>query len=431
MCNALAPIVRSITIYCVGIVMILFASSMSLFSQTKADPLTVAVVRDYGGELFRLNSLLYLNPLVDLLNSMSNSRFYHSAEVTRKNSFYVRFGIHGMAGFVNPNQFTFTPLVPNEALDLNKLSQYASLSPSIQIRDTAGLASYAVRVVIHDGIRDGQITLPNSSSTFFGNTRARIDLPKAYFRQRLTNPTASDPLSLLPASVRNSLLPVIERLPSDFPLPTGQDRTWLQLAVPQVEIGSIAGTELLVRYLPQLNWGGNIGNFGFWAIGLKHSLSQYWQDAPFEMALQGVYQSTLLTNTIGVTGAKLSAEASILNGNLHVSKRWGDVEIYGGIAFDYFTTKASYTFSIPFEIQAQLGLLQEQRDASGAITGYTVNKAAGYLGDELPQTVELSIPTSSFRGTLGVAWYFGPAAICLDYNRSTINLLTAGVTVKF
>ena len=336
-----------------------------------------------------------------------------------------------MAGFVNADQFTFLPQVPRAELNVDKLGQYVTLSPTVQIRDTAGLASYALRVVINDGIRDGKIQLPGASSTFFGNIQQRFTLPKDYFRQRLNSPGVGDPLALVPASVRTSILPAIERLPNDFPLPNGQNLTWLPLGVPQVEIGSFAGTELLVRFLPQLNWGRNIGNFGFWAVGLKHSLSQYVQNAPLEVALQAVYQNTLLTNTIGVTGAKLSAQASIFNANLHASKRWGNFELYGGAAFDYLNINASYTFTIPFEIQAQLGLLQAQYDASGTnIIGYAVNKAAGYPGDELPQTASVSIPTSSFRFTVGAAYYFGPLALCIDYNRSTINLISAGLTVK-
>jgi hypothetical protein len=406
---------------------------LPLSAQTpqRADRLTVDVVRDFGGELFRLNSVPYLNPLVQLLNSMTNARFYHSAEVARKNSFYVRVGVHGMLGFVNPDQFTFEPQVPRAELNIEHLGRYVTIFPSFSIRDTAGLAGYAMRVVINDGVRDGQIQLPSQSATFFGNIQQRFTLPKEYFRQRLMNPALGDPLLLVPAEARMSILPAIENLPDDFPLPNGQNLSSLPLAVPQIEIGSFAGTELLVRFIPQLNWGNNVGNFGFWAVGLKHSLSQYWQDAPLELALQAVYQSTLLTNTIGVTGAKLRAEASIFNANLHASKRWGDFELYGGAAFDFLGINASYTFTIPFEVQAQLGLLKPVRDGSGNIVDYVVDKADGYPGDEFPQTESVSIPSSAFRFTLGAAYYLGPVALCIDYNRSSINLLSGGVTVRF
>jgi hypothetical protein len=219
-------------------------------------------------------------------------------------------------------------------------------------------------------------------------------------------------------------------LPDSYPLPDGQNLSFLPLAMPQVEIGSLFGTELLIRYLPQINWGNNIGNFGFGAIGLKHSISQYWKDAPLELALQGVYQGTTLTNTIGVTGARLRADAAIFTGNIHASKRWGNFEVYGGLAYDNLNVTASYTFVIPRELQAQLGLLQLQRDAQGNFF-YIENPAEGYPGDTQPQTKTVSLQNSAWRGTLGAAYYLGPVAISLDYNRSAFHLISAGIDVKF
>lgn len=421
--------VRSIACVCCAFALQTTTTTPAL-AQQRADPLTVAVVRDFGGELFLLNSVKYLNPLVQLLNSSVNARMYHTAEIARKNSFYVRIGVHGMVGFVNPDQLTYEPELPRAELDFLRLSQYATIFPAVTIRDTAGLVGYAMRVIINDGIKGGQIQVPKSSPTFFGSLQQRFTIPKAYFRQRLLNPAANDPLAQLSSSVRSSVVPYIERLPDEYPLPNGQNLSFLPLAVPQVEIGSLFGTELLLRYLPQINWGNNIGNFGFGAIGLKHSLSQYWKDAPLELALQAVYQGTTLTNTIGVTGAKLRADAVIFTANVHASKRWGNVEIYGGAAFDNLNINASYTFVIPRELQVQLGLLQLQKDAQGN-DFYTENPSAGYPGDTMPQTKVVALSNSAFRGTLGVAYYLGPVSISVDYNRSSFNLVSAGIDVKF
>jgi hypothetical protein len=401
-----------------------------IFAQQRADPLTVAVVRDFGGELFSLNSVKYLNPLVQLINSSVNTRMYHSAEIARKNGFYVRIGVHGMVGFVNPDQLTYAPELPRATLDLPKLGQYATIFPTVSIRDTAGLIGYAMRVIINDGINGGQIQVPSASPTFFGSLQQRFTIPKAYFRQRLLNPAAGDPLAQLSPALRASVVPYIESLPNDYPLPNGQNLSFLPLVVPQIEIGALFGTELLLRYLPQINWGNNIGNFGFGAIGLKHSISQYWKDAPLELALQAVYQGTTLTNTIGVTGAKLRADANIFTANVHASKRWGNFEVYGGAAFDNLNITASYTFVIPRELQAQLGLLQLQKDAQGN-DFYTENPAAGYPGDTQPQTKTVLLSNSALRGTLGVVYYLGSVAISVDYNRSSFHLVSAGIDVKF
>lgn len=419
------------TIVCCCLSLALACSfAQQLLAQQRADPLTVAVVRDFGGELFLLNSISYLNPLVQLLNSTVNARMYHTAEVARKNSFYVRVGVNGMVGFVNPDQLTYAPTLPRQELDLLRLAQYATIFPTVSIRDTAGLVGYAMRVIINDGIKEGEIKVPTTSPTFFGNQLQRFDIPKAYFRKRLVSPATNDPLAAIPAATRASIVPYIDRLPDSYPLPNGQNLSFLPLAVPQIEIGSLFGTELLVRYIPLLNWGNNIGNFGFGAVGLKHSLSQYLKDAPLELALQAVYQTTTLTNTIGVTGAKLRADATIFTGNVHASKRWGNFEVYGGAAFDNLNITASYTFVIPRELQAQLGLLQLQRDAQGNFF-YTENAAAGYPGDTMPQTKTVSLQNSAIRGTLGMAYYLGPVSISVDYNRSSFHLVSAGIDVKF
>ena len=424
--------VRSIACVCCifAVQSLAHITTTPIFAQQRADPLTVAVVRDFGGELFSLNSVKYLNPLVQLINSSVNTRMYHSAEIARKNGFYVRVGVHGMVGFVNPDQLTYAPELPRATLDLLALGQYATIFPTVSIRDTAGLIGYAMRVIINDGINGGQIQVPSSSPTFFGSLQQRFTIPKAYFRQRLLTPAAGDPLAQLSPALRASVVPYIERLPDDYPLPNGQNLSFLPLAVPQIEIGSLFGTELLLRYLPQINWGNNIGNFGFGAIGLKHSISQYWKDAPLELALQAVYQGTTLTNTIGVTGAKLRADANIFTANVHASKRWGNFEVYGGAAFDNLNITASYTFVIPRELQAQLGLLQLQKDAQGN-DFYTENPAAGYPGDTQPQTKTVLLSNSALRGTLGVAYYLGPVAISIDYNRSSFHLVSAGIDVKF
>ncbi len=414
----------------IPVVIVVLLSNVVLLAQQRADPLTVAVVRDFGGELFLLNSVKYLNPLVQLLNSNVNARTYQSAEVARKNGFYIRIGVHGMLGAVNPDQFTYTPELPTATFDLASVGRYASIFPTVNIRDTAGLVGYAFRVVLGDGIRDKKIEIPANAPTFFGTVQQRFKIPKEYFRQRLQNPVAGDPLLLLPAATRTSVLPYIERLPDEYPLPSGQNLQYLPLAMPQIEIGSLFGTELLLRYLPQINWGNNIGNFGFAAIGLKHSLSQYMVNPPLELAVQAVYQATTLTNTIGVTGARLRADANIFTANVHASKRWGNFELYGGLAYDNLSINASYTFVIPFELQGQLGLLQLQRDAQGNFF-YAVNAAEGYPGDTQPQTKSVALSDAALRGTLGVSYYLGPVVVSVDYNRSTFHLLSAGVAVKF
>jgi hypothetical protein len=420
------------------VVLLLGRSSLAFAQVTTiqpADPTTVQVVRDFGGELFRINSVPYLQPLVQLLNATTNARTFHTAfvgnPITGKhdNSFYVRVGVQGMAAFVRPDQMTYAPVLPTADLDLNKLLQYVSgniLTGQFTIRDTAGLVGYATRVLIGDGIREGKIQVPAQTATFFGSLQQNFTIPKTYFRDRLNQGIAG--IRLSPAATA-SIIQAIERLPDTYPLPNGQNLSVLPLAVPQVEIGSLYGTELLLRFIPALDWGNNIGRFGFWGVGLKHNVSQYFPALPFELAAQGVVQGTRLTNTIGVTGAQLLAEATIFNANIHASKRFGIWEVFSGLSYDALNVNASYTFVLPLSLQIQLGLLKPVTE--NGVTTYVVDAAAGFPGDTQPQTAKVTLNNATLRWTLGGAVHLGQVSIVADYNLSSFSMVTAGMNVRF
>jgi hypothetical protein len=399
-----------------------------------ADNTTVEVVRNFGGELFRMNSVPYLEPLVSLLNATTNARTFHTAVVgnpaKKGNHLYIRAGVHVMSAFVRPDQKTYRPQLPNEPFDVAKVLPFLSgnlLSGQVGIRDTAGLVSYATRVLIYEGLRDGSIQVPEQTSTFFGNLQQSFTIPKAYFRNRLRQGLFGLRLS---APAEASVLAAIEQLPDEFPLPSGQNLNLLPLAVPQVEIGSFYGTELLVRFIPQIDWGNNIGRFGFWGVGLKHNISQYLATPPFELAAQGVVQGTTLTNRIGVTGAELFATANIFTFNIHASKRFNDVEVFTGLSYDNLSINGSYTFVLPFQLQAQLRLLRPV-ERNGTIE-YVVDVANGFPGDTKPQTALTSLQNSSIRWTVGATVHLGPVRVVADYNLSSLSsMLTAGLVVQF
>lgn len=402
----------------------------------KADPLTVEVVRKFGGELFLMNSSAFLEPLVRRMNAATNSRTFHSASISK--GFFIRFGLHGMAAFVNERDKTYTPQLPRDSLNLNTLGNYVQIIDIIKqqfvIKDSAGLITYAAKVLIDEGIKSGQIKVPGTASTFFGNSAQSFIVPKDYLRQRISTPVAGDLLSLLSPAVRQAIIPAIERLPSEFPLPPGQNLSVLSLGVPQIEIGSLLGTELLVRFIPNIDWGKNIGKFGFWGIGVRHSLSGYLPESPVDIAAQGVIQGTSLRNTVGVTGAELKADATIFTLNIHASKRVGIVDFFTGLSYDNMNISASYTFTLPRQLQAELGLIRPiDSNNDGLISDdeYLPDPANGYPGDTQPQTQTIPLSVSSLRWTLGASLSLGPVRLIADYNLSSFSMLTFGVDVRF
>jgi hypothetical protein len=190
--------------------------------------------------------------------------------------------------------------------------------------------------------------------------------------------------------------------------------SYLVAAVPQFEIGSLWGTELLVRFLPPLELDTNVGKFAFWGIGLKHSLTQYFEEAPFDAALQVVYQGTDLENTIGVTGASLKATGSIWNVNLQASKHFeGILDVFGGFSYENLIIDAKYTYVLPEEVQAAIRQTNP-----------------GFVDNE-PQTSNPIFKDTNYKAILGVARQFGPIAIFADYSISKFNIFSGGIEYRF
>lgn len=405
----------------------------------KYNPITVDVSRKLSKDLLGNNSNGFLTPLVTTSNATSNSRFFRSAYVPKKvDKIYFRFGIHGMTGTVREDQKTFTPTSPvgskNTELN-NAASAFLNLS---QTKDTSGLIYGIIRYLFASGLEDptSGITFPSSSPTVFGNGTGSLTLNNEYFIKQLDpetgDPNLKLPYSLLSAEQKALVVKTINSLPSSFPLPTGGNISQVYAAVPQLEIGSLYGTELLIRFIPSIQLDKNIGDFSFFGVGLKHSLSQYIEDSPLDIAIQGVYQTTNITQIVGVTKAELTADANIYNVNLEFSKKFkniadwfGDLDVYGGYSFEQFNIESSYKYTLPVTLQKELGLMT---DVNGEIAADPAN---GYPGDTQPQVAKGTLDDTNNKLIFGIAKPIGPVTIALDYSISRFNLLTMGIDVTF
>src|SRR5205085_12029337 len=110
------------------------------------------------------------------------------------------------------------------------------------------------------------------------------------------------------------------------------------LAVPQLSIGSIAGTRAVVRYIA-LDVGDNeIGNFSLFGIGAQHSISQYVKLLPVDLAVGAFYQQLEI-------GDNDLVKVSTFAVNATGSKRFGMFEPYAGVGLDNLSMEANYTDS--------------------------------------------------------------------------------------
>jgi len=411
-----------------------------LFSTLKinaADKITIDLARLFSKDIFELNGLPYLQPLVETMNATSNSRFFNQAFVPQKvDKPYFRFGIHGMLGFVRDDMKTYNPAMPAEKASIEKLYKYMTFNP-INIKDTTGLIYYALKAILYDGISSGSIVLPKEAATVLGFKQEKFNLPNDTLVSLIERNPA---YKLLPKEMQDSVLNIIKQFPETFSLPEGANLSTLMAAVPQFEIGSLYGTELLIRFIPPVNMGKNIGDFAFWGFGLKHSISQYFLKNPngdcsereIDIAFQVVYQGTHLENTVGVTNAELKADATFWNFNLQASKSFDfGMDIYTGLSYETVNINSEYKYLLPQETQAQLGMLRTDKDENGHIIRIYPPELPDFPGDTNPQTAKMKFDDQNVKFTFGIAKQIGPINIFIDYNVSKFNIFTGGIEYRF
>lgn len=404
------------------IILFLAICTINLFSQSTSNPFTVDLARAFSKDIFELNGVPFLQPVVKVVNTTSNTGFYYDAYIPKKVSKpYFKFSIQMMFGITPESEKSYVPQMPAKEFNTADLTNY--YNPLTGKLDTAGLIHYFFLNLMYDGIygnHKGIIDVPKSAPTALGNKATTFELRKGALDTLVRAHPAYPIIKQL--GLEDTVMHTIETFPNLFDLPPGGNINSIVAGVPQLIIGSYYGTELLLRFVPTINLGSNIGDFSFWGVGLKHSITQYFSDSPIDGALQIAYQSTNLQNTVGVTNAKLNADANFLNLNLQLSKTWDKIfTIYAGISYEKVNIESQYKYYLPVVVQWQLGLLEQGNP----------NPTPGYPGDVNPQTALIKISDSQTRATLGISKEFYNFIISADINISKMVMIGATLGYKF
>lgn len=143
-------------------------------------------------------------------------------------------------------------------------------------------------------------------------------------------------------------------------LPGGFDIGSLALAVPQITIGSLAGTQAVFRYVAFNTGDTDIGDLSLFGFGLRHSISQYFNDLPVDLAAGGMYQSFQLgDDLIDSNGFTLGVQAS---------KQYSVLEPYAGVSYDSFSMSVDYETSTtdpPTRLDVDFGSSSTMRLTAG------------------------------------------------------------------
>jgi len=414
------------------ITLLIICSCYTVYGQeNEINENSVELARVLGKDIFEMNGVPFTQPIVTATNATVNSGFFNTAFIPQEDSLYFKFSVNYMYGIVPDEDKVFSPGFPNEEFNTTKLLDYVSINfgdNSVEIRDTVGLYTYLLRTLIKDGLDDGTITVPDESATLLGKDDKEIEITRGSLGENAEKRIESLEQAFgveFPEELLGEVISTLNGLPAFFSLPKGAGLDAMHFGVPQLEIGSYYGTEFLIRYIPKINYGQTIGDFGFFGFGLKHSISQYFfdndQERTFDLAVQVAYQSSSMENVFGETNASMVSSADILNFNIQASKNIeGLFDVYGGLSFEQIDISADLTYTLPIEVQLQLNLVDKDKQ-----TG------PGYPGDTKPQTTTLQVEDFNIKGILGIKKDIGPVSVFASYNISKFDIINAGLQYSF
>jgi hypothetical protein len=126
---------------------------------------------------------------------------------------------------------------------------------------------------------------------------------------------------------------------AEIAYPGGFDLEHFGVLVPQVTVGSVAGTRAIFRYISLELGDEDLGDFSLFGIGGQHSISRYLPGLPVDVAAGVMYQSFEIGDDL--------VKAKALAFNVTGSKKFGrvvNVEPYLGLGIDTFKMEAKYDF---------------------------------------------------------------------------------------
>lgn len=162
--------------------------------------------------------------------------------------------------------------------------------------------------------------------------------------------------------------------------------------VPQIGIGSLAGTDLVVRYLPRVGHD-KYGSIAFAGVGVRHSISQYIPLFPISVSGQFMWQRLSVEDASDDEIFAASAWAA----NVAASKTLLVLTVYGGLQVERSNVRVDYTFE------------PQQSDLPG-------------------QTVAFDLTgENSFRVIAGLSFGLGPFLVNADAAVGSRTVVSTGV----
>ncbi len=292
------------------------------------------------------NGIMYVEPLVTAFGTTMNTGLFNTAKVLKPFAFGLN--VNMMAAFVPKEDNTFTAIRPDLFI----------VNP---IDTTQVIYLY----------EDEEL----ESATIFGEDGTTFE----------HNPLLDD-------------IPGLEADQLDIPLPNGANLPTVPFLMPQFNLGLPFGNEIMVRGFPKVEINKDIGDLGFWGVGLKHSVSQYIPLIPIDIAVQAAYQNLYIGDLLTFSN---------FNANLEVSKKLLMWTLYTGVGYDKTNVTAEYDYTYK--------IVNQENEI-----------------EEVEQKIKFDVDgENEIRATAGIRYSLLLFKLYADYTISKYNVLNAGIGISF
>jgi len=182
----------------------------------------------------------------------------------------------------------------------------------------------------------------------------------------------------------------------------------------QVGIGIIKSTDLIIRYIPNINTSFEDGKnkVGVFGLGIKHDIGQWipgLKSIPLDVSLLAAFSGFNDTYTFDEINPGKKAKFDVDNWTVQllVSKKVSVLTVYGGLGI----TSIKSRFNL-------LGKYELFDDSSSASLTYT-------------DPISLNYKESTFKGTIGLRLKLGVFTLHSDYTMQEYNIISAGFGFAF
>ena len=219
-----------------------------------------------------------------------------------------------------------------------------------------------------------------------------------------------------------------------FNLPKGSNLIYSFMPMVQAGIGLVKGTEVDIRYSPEINYGKS-GKIGLWGVGLKHDVLQWipvLSKLPvLNISLQGGYTKLTSINDLNFQASfyddiptvnntyifptiyndqQLQMGISNTTANLLVSANLPVIVVYGGVGVSATSTQLKLAGTYPF-VSTNGTLLEINEDT------------------DVTDPIDMKIKSTDVRLNAGFRIKMAVVTIHFDYTYANYSIATAGLGV--